>query len=488
MTRSLGALAFLVVVLVGCAPDTAPPRLGIERGVVGVQAQGVRACADGPTRPGIDVSTYQGNIDWPTVAASGEVAFAIVRIGDGLGEDETFERNWNGARDAGLVRGAYQFFRTLRDPEEMAAIVVRKVGRLGPGDLPVVLDLEGASIQDQPAEVVRDHARRWLTAVEAGTGKRPIIYTGFYVWRDQVGNPDFSEHPLWIAAYTDQCPNIPDVWPRWTFWQYTDSGRIPGIDANVDLNFFNGDQAALEAFAGGEVEPRYGARFVSQTYPYAAMPAVEVRQGETLEGAFELRNIGTAPWDANVYLAPTPRETPGPFACDDRWVSETRISRASAPAAPGETATFDLPLCARQVGETIQYFGVVHDDGQGPPRWFSDEGGPRDDLFAVRVNVLPGPDAAPSLPDAALEDAAPSDSSPPAPDAALDAEASDATVLPPAMSPDATPPTLDDADGGGVRSSGSCAAHPAQATSRGALALLGLLALSVTAFGRRTRR
>ena len=74
----------------GCAPDTAPPRLGIERGTYGWAEQGVRACADGPTRPGIDVSFYQRVIDWPRVAASGDVAFAIVRIGDGLGRVKAF--------------------------------------------------------------------------------------------------------------------------------------------------------------------------------------------------------------------------------------------------------------------------------------------------------------------------------------------------------------------------------------------------------------
>lgn len=471
----------------GCAPDTAPPRLGIERGPFGAHEQAVRACADGPTRPGIDVSFYQGVIDWPRVAASGEVAYAIVRIGDGLGEDDQFERNWAGARDAGLIRGAYQFFRTQRDPEEMAAIVVRKLGRLGPGDLPAVLDLEGASIQGQPANVVQDHARRWLQAVEAGTGKRPIIYTGYYVWRDEVNDPDFSQHPLWIAAYTDNCPLIPDTWPRWTFWQFTDSGRVPGIDGNVDQNRFNGDQAALEALAGMNAEPRYGARYVAQSYPLAAMPAVEVRQGEVLEGYFDLLNTGTAPWDDTVYLAPTPRDTPGPFACGDRWVSETRISRPATPAAPGETVRFDLPMCASQVGETIQYFGMVRDDGAGNVRWFSDEGGPRDDLFAVKVKVLPGPDG--GLEDAAVDAAVEApDAEGPGLDVAVvdDAGAEDAFL----ETEDATrlgagegegdPPQMLDGPSG-IASNGGCAQGPQGRAGVGSALLLLLMA------GRRRR-
>jgi GH25 family lysozyme M1 (1,4-beta-N-acetylmuramidase) len=209
----------------GLAIDTPAPAGALET----VQ-QPARVCADGPTVDGIDVSFYQGVIDWNRVAQS-SVKFAIVRIGDGLGEDDQFENNWNGARNAGLIRGAYQFFRAARDPDAMADIVIRKVGRLGPGDLPVVLDLEGASIQDQAPATVIANARRWLAAVEAGTGKRPIIYTGFYVWRDQIGDPDFSEYPLWIAAYVNRCPDISDHWNRWTFWQTSDSGRIPASTA-----------------------------------------------------------------------------------------------------------------------------------------------------------------------------------------------------------------------------------------------------------------
>jgi lysozyme len=380
----------LCLPLVACAPAERGPRgLAVDRpapaGDLETVHQPARVCADGPTVDGIDVSFYQGVIDWNRVAQS-SVKFAIVRIGDGLGEDDQFENNWRGARDAGLIRGAYQFFRAARDPDAMADIVIRKVGRLGPGDLPVVLDLEGASIQDQPPATVIANARRWLAAVEAGTGKRPIIYTGYYVWRDEIGDPDFSQHPLWIAAYVNRCPDISDHWDRWTFWQTSDSGRIPGIDGNVDTDLFNGDLAALQRLADGGGTP-YGAQFVAQSFPYAS-EAIPMTVGDRLEGWFDLRNTGTETWGPNTRLAPTPRDRTGPFGPED-WVSETRISACPQATPTGEVCRFPVVLTAHAPGETVQTFGVVQEGAA----WFSDpgQGGPPDDQLAVRISVGPAP-------------------------------------------------------------------------------------------------
>jgi hypothetical protein len=164
--------------------------------------------------------------------------------------------------------------------------------------------------------------------VEAGTGKRPIIYTGFYVWRDQIGDPDFSEYPLWIAAYVNRCPDISDHWNRWTFWQTSDSGRIPGIDGNVDTDLFNGDLAALQRLADGGGTP-YGARFEAQSFPYAS-EVIPMTVGDRLEGWFDLRNTGTETWGANTYFAPTPRDETGPVR--PRGLGES--TRRASPPAP----------------------------------------------------------------------------------------------------------------------------------------------------------
>ena len=87
------------------------------------------------------MSTYQGTIDWAKVKASGR-AFAITRVGDGLGGDNTFDANWAGIKSNGMVRGAYQYFRASKDPKQQADILLAKIGTPADGDLPPTLDLE----------------------------------------------------------------------------------------------------------------------------------------------------------------------------------------------------------------------------------------------------------------------------------------------------------------------------------------------------------
>jgi hypothetical protein len=177
------------------------------------------------------------------------VQFAIVRIGDGTYHDRDFSANWDGARAAGLIRGAYLYFEPGDDPVVQADIVVAAVGRLGPGDLPVTLDVEAPSPSVSPAEyTARIHT--WVDRVTAGTGRAPIIYTGRYYWDPYVASSDFAGLPLWHAQYTSAaCPNINDRWGDWAFWQYTSSGSVPGIAGNVDRNRFNGTYAELQALA-----------------------------------------------------------------------------------------------------------------------------------------------------------------------------------------------------------------------------------------------
>src|SRR5437762_13109271 len=96
------------LVLTSCAP--------LDRGddVVG-EPNALRVCVGSATVEGLDVSVYEGTIDWTAVAASGK-GFVISRIGDGLGEDPTFDGNYAAIRAHGMIRGSYPFFRAGRDP------------------------------------------------------------------------------------------------------------------------------------------------------------------------------------------------------------------------------------------------------------------------------------------------------------------------------------------------------------------------------------
>lgn len=234
------ALAYLVA-LAACVAE-APPTSEVE--------QAMAVCADGPTVHGIDVSRFQGAIDWDLVAGAG-VIFAYIQISRSLTDlDPRFEENWRRAREVGILRGAYQRFHPGQDVLAQANIFLSKLGPFQAGDLPPMLDVEDAD--GLPAATIAERVRQWLDHVEPVVGVRPLIYTGFYFWRDQVGGADLSAYPLWIANYSAVCPLVPPAWTRWTIHQYSSTAVIPGITANtVDVNKFNGTLDQLRAL--GEI-------------------------------------------------------------------------------------------------------------------------------------------------------------------------------------------------------------------------------------------
>lgn len=233
----------IMLVVGGCA-DSASQLARLE--------QPTTVCGSGPTLKGVDVSYYQGAIDWPAVKADG-VEFAFVRVSDGTGfEDPRFEPNWAGARANGIVRGAYQYFRPNQDPIAQADLLLEHLGTPDPDDLPPVIDVENTG--NLAPDQIEANVRVWIDRVAAATAKQPIIYTGLYFWRDEVGSPDLTSSPLWHAQYTSAaCPSIAPPWTEWAFWQFTSSGKVAGIAGNVDLNRFNGTREQLTAMTG---EPR----------------------------------------------------------------------------------------------------------------------------------------------------------------------------------------------------------------------------------------
>ena len=186
-----------------------------------------RVCAAGTTTSGVDVSYFNGTIDWAKVKAAGN-AFAFIRISDGTGfHDPQFAANWSGAHAAGVIRGIYQFFRPSQDVAAQADMVIAAVGTPAPGDLPPVIDVE-ATGSLSPASVAA-RVRTWVDRVKAGTGLDPIVYTGKFFWRDQVGGPtSFARNPLWIAQYTTLCPDLTSPWDTWDSGSTARAARSPG--------------------------------------------------------------------------------------------------------------------------------------------------------------------------------------------------------------------------------------------------------------------
>jgi lysozyme len=217
------------------------------------------------TVPGIDVSYWNAGIDWPKVRATGQ-RFMFTKATEGdFYADQTFDDNWIGAKKAGLLRGAYHFFRANVDAKKQATKFIDYVKTMNDnGELPPVLDLETHDGQSKARIISR--AKTWLDEVEKAFGKKPIIYSGQYFLQDYFseaggGPPSWAkDYPLWLAQYPfnyvdgSSKPFLPRGWFKWTFWQYSDKGRINGINANVDLNVFNGTLEDLYKLAGAKID------------------------------------------------------------------------------------------------------------------------------------------------------------------------------------------------------------------------------------------
>lgn len=209
------------------------------------------ACGVGPTVAGVDVSEHQGAVSWQEVRASGR-RFAYARAGVGARADATFARNWRGMREAGLFRGAYLYVMPEQDIATQAALLTSAVGRLGPGDLPAALDVEKMPPGVPPPGVYASRLGELVARVREGTGRDPVIYTGAHYWPRWVRSDAFAALRLWHPQYAPvRCPTIASPWRAWTFWQLTDRGVVPGVRGAVDLDVFNGDDAALQRLAGG---------------------------------------------------------------------------------------------------------------------------------------------------------------------------------------------------------------------------------------------
>ena len=207
---------------------------------------------------GIDVSSNQGEVDWPAVKRAGKAfGFARATIG-GHQLDSQFATNWQRMRDAGIIRGAYHFFWPLTPWQDQVELFTKTVGALSPGDLPPALDLEeaiprgGSSRHDAWQDVEVDQrlsaVQNWLDGVQEATGLRPMIYTRQNFIEPLLGDgiTTLATSRLWIAHYNVAAPCIPSTWALWTFWQYMDSGNVDGVDGNVDCDRFNGPQEDLQ--------------------------------------------------------------------------------------------------------------------------------------------------------------------------------------------------------------------------------------------------
>ena len=190
---------------------------------------------------GIDVSHYQGDIDWAELRRNGvidscPIRFVMIKATEGADKvDEKFERNFRLAREYGFTRGAYHFYSTQSPAADQAKAFISRV-HLERGDLPPVLDVE-----KKPKNLSRDEFSHdvltWLRTVEQHYGVKPILYTYHKFKMDYLDDTLFNQYPYWIAHYYVDSVEYQGAWK---FWQHNDAGRLPGIEGDVDLNVYNG--------------------------------------------------------------------------------------------------------------------------------------------------------------------------------------------------------------------------------------------------------
>ncbi len=200
---------------------------------------------------GIDVSKYQGDIDWAQVRNSG-ISFAFIKATEG-GDyaDETFDYNWALSREAGLPRGAYHFFYFCRTAKEQAKWFIDHV----PHDsraLPPVLDIEwnhrSRTCRAKPSSAkVRAEMKVFLDRVGKEYRKRPIIYTTVDFYRDNE-LWRVSGYHFWLRSVAG---HPAEVYPQqdWAFWQYTGTGQVAGISGLTDINVFAGSMGEWQQWS-----------------------------------------------------------------------------------------------------------------------------------------------------------------------------------------------------------------------------------------------
>lgn len=202
---------------------------------------------------GIDVSKFQGVIDWNDVRRSG-VRFAFIKATEGGDHlDSAFTDNWLAAKAAGVPRGAYHFYYFCRPVEDQIAWFIENVP-VDPDALPPVLDMEwnahSPTCQRRPPpRIVRRDMEKFLTAVERRYGKKPVIYTSVDFYLENLRHA-FPEHSFWVRSVAAAPESIYKN-RAWVFWQYTAEGRVGGIKGDVDRNAFFGSEEDWAAFLAG---------------------------------------------------------------------------------------------------------------------------------------------------------------------------------------------------------------------------------------------
>lgn len=209
-------------------------------------------CTKQDSYPGVDVSSFQGEIDWKKVKNSG-IRFAMVRLGyRGYGQagnmvvDEYARKNLEGAQKAGLEVGAY-FFSQATSIDEVDDEIFFFMQTLGDFELtmPIVLDWEYISDTARTAHVdartLTDMQKHFCETM-VNFGYTPMVYFNWHLADSTLYLSELEDYPFWLALYQNRM-----TYPfRVEMWQYTCTGRVPGIQGDVDINVYMPDPTKMQ--------------------------------------------------------------------------------------------------------------------------------------------------------------------------------------------------------------------------------------------------
>ena len=316
---------------------------------------------------GVDVSVYEPNVDWRALRAQG-FRFALIRATSSISYiDPKFAEHWAGAREAGILRGAYHYLFGGQDAKKQAESFIATVGA-DKGELPPIVDLEDAYNEGVPNSKLISTCKAFIDVIEGVFGRKPMIYSRKTYLEPRVSitgkAPDWAkDYDLWIAQYpfefkAGSMPNInmpsqPKGWKDWKIWQYSETAIVDGVTdeinrpTRVDLNWFRGTEEEL--------------------YQYANLQPVEektytVKAGDTFKGIAENHGLSLIELlDANPSLLKEGSilKIPGHVGISTTPVS-TSTSTATQPTGTTGTpasGTTGAKTHTVKVGDTL--FGIA---------------------------------------------------------------------------------------------------------------------------------
>src|SRR6516225_2895282 len=245
--RPVGFAAFVTALVAGCGGGP----LDLDPVFAGNAFSGNYPKPKDYPIQGIDVSKFQGDIDWNAVANSG-VKFAWIKATEGGDRvDARFQANWEGAKAAGIPHGAYHFVYWCRPPLEEIQIFEENAP-VEDDALPPVLDAEATPTSPTchrhlTQEGAITDMQIMLQEMERHYGKRPIIYTTVDFYQAILSDGALMEYPIWVRS-TKHHPAVKFGSRAWHFWQYQSDGRVPGIGGKVDKDAFYGTKKQWDAF------------------------------------------------------------------------------------------------------------------------------------------------------------------------------------------------------------------------------------------------